>query len=248
MCLNLGNFLKLFAGNHTTVMAVASPPSPLSLWQLPVGSTGPPFSSYDDVLLDSVATDPFAPVAHEHDDTQHSGGGSTTTLMSEHEEDHGAPFDDEDGASVSECLLFTLARAADHSAVVVVVEGENVLATVVGQPPSPAAPPALMAEASPVLHSTSSTEEDDYAYDEAIDREIRERTERDQRRRKYHQTAVYCGTYVAQGLASGGIGPTLLLLAENTSSNVDDMGLIFTLRGVTGGRLVRDCAIAADTK
>jgi hypothetical protein len=67
---------------------------------------------------------------------------------------------------------------------------------------------------------------------DAIGEEIRERSAREEKRLKYRQTMVYCGTYVAQGLAGGCIGPTLLLLAANTSSTVDDMGLIFTLRGV----------------
>lgn len=67
---------------------------------------------------------------------------------------------------------------------------------------------------------------------DAIGEEIRERSAREEKRLKYRQTMVYCGTYVAQGLAGGCIGPTLLLLAANTSSTVDDMGLIFTLRGL----------------
>lgn len=73
----------------------------------------------------------------------------------------------------------------------------------------------------------------DEDYDEAIDEEIRVRTESEEKRLKYKQTMVYCGTYIAQGLAGGCVGPTLLLLAENTSSSVDDMGLIFTTRGVS---------------
>jgi hypothetical protein len=65
-----------------------------------------------------------------------------------------------------------------------------------------------------------------------LDEEIKERSAREETRLKYRQTMVYCGTYLAQGLAGGCIGPTLLLLAANTSSEVDDMGLIFTIRGV----------------
>jgi FHS family Na+ dependent glucose MFS transporter 1 len=57
-------------------------------------------------------------------------------------------------------------------------------------------------------------------------------TTKKKRREKYFQTATYCCTYISQGLTGGCIGPTLLLLASNTSAALDDIGLIFTFRGV----------------
>ncbi len=59
-----------------------------------------------------------------------------------------------------------------------------------------------------------------------------EEDERKTRRLKYWQTATYCATYISQGMAGGCVGPTLLLLAENTNSGYDDMGLVFAVRGI----------------
>ena len=53
-----------------------------------------------------------------------------------------------------------------------------------------------------------------------------------QNRKQLTQTIAYYAVFIGIGLTVGVLGPTLAGLAENTDSNLSQMGLVFTVRAI----------------